>query len=360
MGKAKRHSHKARGALSNPGGRFERFKHEIVDDGWHHLDDDNISPLQRMVQEDRAKTIINYNQSPDIPFDRSINPYRGCEHGCIYCYARPTHSYLDLSPGLDFETKLFYKADAITKLEYELSKPGYRCRPIALGINTDAYQPVERELKLTRRLLKTLLYYRHPVMLITKSELILRDLDILEDMAARRLVSVAISITSMQQKIKNTLEPRAASPAKRLHTIQSLAAAGIATGVMVAPVIPAITDHEMETILDQAYTAGAGFAGYVLLRLPHELKNVFQEWLQVHYPDRSEHVLSLLRQSYGNKLYSSEWGLRGRGEGPYADILAQRFEKSCERIGYASHCSIELDTSSFRVPGKQEQLSLGF
>ena len=350
---------KTRGAVSNPGSRLERFHHETIDDGWHDSEE-TIPPLQRTVRADHAKTLINYNQSPDIPFDRSINPYRGCEHGCIYCYARPTHSYLDLSPGLDFETKLFYKTDAITLLESELSRPSYQCRPIALGVNTDAYQPIEREQCLTRQLLQTLLHYRHPVTLVTKSDLILRDLDILEELAANRLVSVAVSVTSMQQKIKSTLEPRATSPAKRLHAIRSLAAAGIATGVMVAPVIPAITDHEMETIMEQAYDAGAAFAGYTLLRLPHELKTVFQEWLQTHYPDRAEHVMSLLRQSYGDKIYNSEWGLRGRGRGAYADILAQRFDKACTRIGYTNRYATELNTDIFRVPGVQEQLCLGF
>jgi DNA repair photolyase len=352
--------HKTRGALSNPAGRFERFQHEAADDGWYAGKEQSAPSLQRTVMPDRAKTIINYNRSPDIPFDRSINPYRGCEHGCIYCYARPTHSFLDLSPGLDFETRLFYKDDAVAKLEQALGKPGYRCQPIAFGVNTDAYQPLEREHQITRQLLEVLLRFGHPVNLITKSELILRDVDILQALASDRLVSVAISITSMQQTIKSTLEPRAASPTKRVHVIKCLSEAGIPCGVLVAPVIPAITDNEMEAILEQAFNAGAGFAGYQLLRLPHELKDVFQEWLQTHYPDRTAHVMSLLRQSYGGKSYNAEWGLRRHGSGIYADMLAQRFKKSCLRIGYADRDAIKLNTSAFRVPDAQEQLSMGF
>jgi DNA repair photolyase len=360
MSNKRQQVHKTRGALSNPGGRFERFQHETVEDDWYTDDEENSTPLQRVVMADQAKTIINYNQSPDIPFDRSINPYRGCEHGCIYCYARPTHSYLDLSPGLDFETKLFYKHDAVAKLERELGKPNYRCQPIALGVNTDAYQPLERERKLTRSLLDVLLRFRHPLTLITKSDLILRDLDILQALAADQLVSVAISITSLQQKIKSTLEPRAASPARRLHTLKTLAAAGIPTGVMAAPVIPAITDHELESILEQAANAGACFAEYQLLRLPQELKAVFLEWLHAHYPERAAHVMSLLRQSHQGKIYNAEWEVRGRGTGVYADMLAQRFYKACQQSGYSAHKIPALNTAAFRVPDAQQQLSLGF
>jgi DNA repair photolyase len=248
---------KARGAVSNREGRFQHFRHEPVDDGWPADAAEGGAAVHRTVMADKARTIINYNNSPDIPFDRSINPYRGCEHGCIYCFARPTHSYLDLSPGLDFETRLFYKEDAPAMLERELSKPSYRCRPVALGINTDAYQPVEKELELTRRLLAVLWEYRHPVSLITKSRLILRDLDLLEKMARHRLVWAAVSLTSHQQPVKSTLEPRAASPRQRLEVIGELSAAGVPVGAMVAPVIPAITDHELETLLEQAYGAGA-------------------------------------------------------------------------------------------------------
>lgn len=341
---------KTRGAVSNWEGRFQNFRREAVYDGWYRDDEQEAPAVHRTVMPDKARSIITYNTSPDIPFDRSINPYRGCEHGCIYCFARPTHSYLDLSPGLDFETQLFYKEDAPAMLERELSKPTYRCRSIALGINTDAYQPVERELGLTRRLLEVLLEYRHPVSLITKSRLILRDLDILSEMARHNLIWSAVSVTSRRQTIKSTLEPRTASPNQRLGVIEQLSGAGVPVSVMVAPVIPAITDHELESLLEDAYAAGAVSAGYVLPRLPHEIAPLFGEWLERHYPDRAAHVMSLMRQSHKGEAYNSEWGTRMRGEGVYADLLEQRFRKACRRLGFERRESIELDTSQFRVP----------
>ncbi len=340
--------HKARGALSNPDGRFELNTHESVDDGWAvYEEDDKISSISRELLPDKAKTIINYNQSPDIPFDRSINPYRGCEHGCIYCFARPTHSYLGLSAGLDFETRIFYKHNAVEMLEDELDKPGYVCKPITLGINTDAYQPVEKELKITRGLLEVLLRYRHPVTLITKSSLILRDLNLLSSLAVQKLVSVAVSLTSMDNRIKSTLEPRAASPAKRLEVVAALAEAKVPVGVMVAPVIPLINDAEIESLLEQAYQAGARSASYVLLRLPYEVKDLFRQWLQVHYPEKAKHVMNLVRQSRGGKDYDAKWGTRMRGEGHYASMLAQRFRHAAAKAGYDHRNLDGMDTTRF-------------
>lgn len=344
--------HKARGAVTNPDGRFESMRHEAFDDGWvrtENGEDMEGSAVRTQLLPDNAKSVINYNDSPDIPFDRSINPYQGCEHGCIYCFARPSHAYLGLSAGLDFETKLFYKQDAVRLLEMELRNPRYRCQSIAFGINTDAYQPVERELKLSRSLLQVLLRYRHPLSLITKSRLILRDIDILQALAERNLVAVMVSITSLETGVKSTLEPRAAAPAVRLEIIRELSAAGVPVGVMVAPVIPFITDNEMEAILEAAYAAGARSAGYVLLRLPHEVKELFHDWLRVHYPQKAEHVMSLLRQTHGGKEYDAKWGTRMSGTGQYAELLAQRFSKAYRSLGYAERGMPELDTTQFKV-----------
>ncbi len=341
--------HKARGAVTNPDGRFESQRHEAFDDGWVRTEDEEGATVRTQLLPDKAKSIINYNDSPDIPFDRSINPYRGCEHGCIYCFARPSHAYLGLSAGLDFETRLFYKQDAVQLLEAELRNPRYRVQPIAFGINTDAYQPVERELRLSRSLLEVLLRYRHPLSLITKSRLILRDIDLLRELAERNLVSVMVSITSLETGVKSTLEPRAAAPAVRLDIIRELTAAGVPAGVMVAPVIPFITDNEMESILEAAYQAGARAAGYVLLRLPHEVKDLFHDWMRVHYPQKAEHVMSLLRQSHGGKEYDAEWGTRMSGTGEYAELLAQRFSKAYRSTGYGERDMPELDIGQFRV-----------
>lgn len=347
-----------RGAASNPAGRFDVLTLERVDDGWYQ--DETPQSLNETVLPDRARGIITTNDSPDVGFDYSINPYRGCSHGCVYCFARPTHAYLGLSPGLDFETKLFYKADAVKLLKAELSKPRYVCKPIALGINTDGYQPLERRLGITRSILEVLARCRHPVSIVTKSALILRDIDLLAGLAKDRLTSVVLSITSLTDDIKRTLEPRAASPQARLRVIQQLAQAGIPVGVLIAPVIPAITDHEMEDILAAAREAGASSAGYVLLRLPHEVKILFREWLKVHYADRAAHVMSLIQQARGGKDYDAQFGRRMRGTGAYAELLRTRFELASRKLGFSPASGRhELDTSLFRPPAPGAQLALG-
>src|SRR5580658_1520675 len=357
---------KGRGALSNPPIRFESTAVEKTDDGWQENDDEATS-LPEVVLPDRAKSVITTNSSPDVGFEQSINPYRGCSHGCVYCFARPTHAYLGLSPGLDFETKLFYKADAVKILEAELAKPRYVCKPIALGINTDGYQPLEKRLEITRGILGVLARCRHPVTIVTKSALVLRDTDLLADLARDGLVEVMLSITSLSNDIKRTLEPRAASPEARLRVIRQLHQAGIPVGVLVAPVIPAITDHELEDILAAAREAGAGSAGYVLLRLPHEVKILFREWLAAHYPDRAKHVMSLINQTRGGKDYDATFGRRMSGTGAYAELLRSRFELARRKCGFDSahdrhgQDRHELVTGLFRPPARNEaQLTLGF
>jgi DNA repair photolyase len=353
-------SFKGRGVTSNVAGRFDSLTLEQADDGWYR--DEIVEALTETVLPDRARSVITTNDSPDVGFDQSINPYRGCSHGCVYCFARPTHSYLGLSPGLDFETKLFYKADAVQLLEAELSKPKYVCKTIALGINTDGYQPLEKRLEVTRGILGVLARCRHPVTIVTKSALIVRDIDLLADLAKDRLVSVMLSITSMSADIKRTLEPRTASPQARLRVIQQLSEAGVPVGVLLAPVIPAITDHEIEDIMAAARSAGATRAGYVLLRLPHELKILFREWLTEHYPDRAKHVMSLINQARGGKDYDSQFGVRMRGTGPYAELLRTRFDLAKRKLGFAGADErYDLDTSLFRPPKTNTpQLSLDF
>ncbi len=351
---------KGRGSSSNVAGRFDSLTLQKTDDGWYQ--DEVVENLSETVLPDRARSVITSNNSPDVGFEVSINPYRGCAHGCVYCFARPTHSYLGLSPGLDFETKLFYKADAVGILEAELAKPKYVCKTIALGINTDGYQPLERRLQVTRGILAVLTRCRHPVTIVTKSALIVRDLDLLTNLAKDKLVSVMVSITSLTNGIKRTLEPRTASPQARLRVIQQLTEAGVPVGVLVAPVIPAITDHEIEDILTAAKEVGASRAGYVLLRLPHELKIIFREWLAEHYPDRAKHVMSLINQSRGGKDYDSEFGTRMRGTGPYAELLRTRFDLAKRKLGFAgAEERYELDTTLFRPPRPATpQLDLGF
>jgi DNA repair photolyase len=351
-------SFKGRGSSSNIAGRFDSLILEKADDGWYQ--DEIVENPIETVLPDSARSVITSNNSPDVGFEVSINPYRGCAHGCVYCFARPTHSYLGLSPGLDFETKLFYKADAVNILEAELAKPKYVCKTIALGINTDGYQPLEKRLQVTRGILAVLTRCRHPVTIVTKSALIIRDLDLLTDLAKDKLVSVMVSVTSLTNDIKRTLEPRTASPQARLRVIQQLSEAGVPVGVLVAPVIPAITDHEIEDIMAAAHEAGASRAGYVLLRLPHELKVIFREWLAEHYPDRAKHVMSLINQSRGGKDYDSQFGTRMRGTGPYAELLRTRFDLAKRRLGFAgAEERYELDTSLFRPPIKATpQLSL--
>jgi DNA repair photolyase len=321
-----------RGATFNPDARYEPHRREDFSDGWDLLDEP--APLNTEVTIEKPRVIITKNDSPDISFDRSINPYRGCEHGCVYCFARPTHAYQGLSPGIDFETKLFAKPNAPELLEKELAKPGYKPAVMAMGTNTDPYQPIERKFRITRGILEVLSRTNHPVGIVTKSGLITRDIDILGPMADRSLAKAAVSITTLDPKLARRMEPRAPTPKKRLDTIRQLAEAGIPVAVMVAPIIPAITDHEIEDILQAAYAAGARSAGYVLLRLPHEIKDLMHGWLGEHYPDKLKHVFSLLEQSRGGKAYDSKWGQRMTGVGPYAWMIGRRFETAAERYGF--------------------------
>lgn len=322
---------KGRGAADNAVSRFDSQTREAWDDGWGSLDEP-LTPLRTEVATDASRSAINYIDSPDLPFDRSINPYRGCEHGCIYCYARPSHAYLGLSPGLDFESRLLAKPDAAQLLRKELAKPGYRCAPIALGMNTDAYQPIEREYRITRSILEVLAETRHPFSLVTKSSLVERDLDLIAPMAAEGLALVFVTLTTLDRTLARRLEPRAAAPERRLETLQCLSAAGIPTGVMTAPVIPALNDHEMERILEAASAAGARHAGYVLLRLPHELVTLFEQWLQLHYPLKATHVMSLIRQSRGGKAYDADFKSRMTGQGLFAEMISKRFHLACQRF----------------------------
>lgn len=325
---------KGRGAVSNPAGRFETMPSVAVADGWSAPEDDFPAPDPRTTfTPDQTRNIIATNHSPDIPFEHSINPYKGCEHGCVYCYARPTHAFLDLSPGLDFETRIFYKTDPAARLREAFEAPGYRCRTLAIGTNTDPYQPGEKRLRVTRQVLETLLEYRHPVSIVTKGSLILRDLDLLKDLAARGLVSVAISITTLRNDLKTKLEPRTASPAARLRVVRELAAADIPVGVMFAPVIPALNDDEIEAVVADSAQAGAEFVGYVMLRLPFEVKNLFEEWLAEHYPLKAAHVMNRVRDLRGGKAYQAEWGVRMRGQGVYADLIERRFAVARRKHG---------------------------
>jgi DNA repair photolyase len=349
---------KGRGAESNDSGRFEAEKRVAFDDGWGTADRQPL-PLTTTLTADSTRTIIARNDSPDIGFDRSINPYRGCEHGCIYCYARPSHAFLGLSPGLDFESRLFYKPQAAALLAAELRKTGYACRPIALGSNTDPYQPVERRLGITRSILEVLHDFRHPVTIVTKGALIRRDLDILSEMAREKLAIVTISVTTLDRKLARVMEPRAAAPERRIETISALAEAGVPTGVLSAPMIPALNDSEMERILERARTAGATSAGYTLLRLPLELKALFREWLETHFPDKAAHVLSLVAQAHGGRLYDSAWSKRMTGAGPYAEMLRVRFDRACRKLGFNQRTTNPLVTTRFRPPPqKGDQLSL--
>jgi DNA repair photolyase len=333
---------KGRGSLSNRAGRYSRYDRDRYPE-----------PQQQIVTAltpDASRTVIARNRSPDLPFEQSINPYRGCEHGCIYCYARPSHAYLDLSPGLDFETRLLFKPAAAARLRDELSRPGYRPTPIALGTNTDPYQPIERELEITRAILQTLLDFRHPVTIVTKGCLIERDLDLLGELASFNLVSAAVSITTLDADLKRRMEPRAAGATRRLEMLMRLREAGVPAGVLVAPIIPAINDHEIERILAGAAEAGAEWAGYALIRLPHEVKELFSEWLAEHFPERASHVLSLIRQMRSGRLNDPRFHSRRRGQGPFADLLERRFERARRASGLAARPPAELDTARFRLP----------
>jgi DNA repair photolyase len=335
-----RRPRKGRGAVTNRDGRFERYAHEADDDGWGTLEREEEEALRAAgrglttrVERDTARSVITRNQSPDVPFDRSINPYRGCEHGCIYCFARPSHAYLGLSPGLDFESRIFAKEDAAALLRRELARPGYRPRPIALGANTDPYQPVERRMKITRGVMEVLAESNHPVTIVTKSHLVTRDIDLLSAMAEKKLARVAVSITTLDSGLARVLEPRAPAPVRRLEAVRELARAGVPVGVLMAPIIPAINDAEIEGLLDKAAKAGAESANYVLLRLPLEIGPLFEEWLEAHYPDRKQRVLNLVRETRGGRLYDSRWQKRQTGEGPFAWLIAHRFKLACRKAG---------------------------
>nr|WP_244498219.1 PA0069 family radical SAM protein [Aureimonas ureilytica] len=347
---------RGRGAGLNPSGRFEPFARSVFDDGWATMDE--LPSFRTEVQTEMARTVITRNNSPDISFDRSVNPYRGCEHGCIYCFARPTHSFVGLSPGLDFETKLFAKPNAAELLEEEIARPGYEPKAIAIGTNTDPYQPIERERRIMRQMLEVLEAANHPVGIVTKSALVLRDLDILSRMAAKGLAKVALSVTTLDRRLARTMEPRAATPAKRLEAVRELTKAGVPTMVMTAPIIPGLTDQEIERLLEAAAEAGAREVGYVLLRLPLEVAPLFKDWLLQHYPDRYRHVLSLLRSMRGGKDYDAEWGKRMSGRGPYAMQIKHRFEMAARRFDLNLERT-KLRTDLFRAPkGAGVQLSL--
>lgn len=346
---------RGRGALTNESGRFEPQTRVLEDDGWDSLD--TVPALRTHVTSETARTILTRNQSPDIPFDRSINPYRGCEHGCVYCFARPSHAYMGLSPGLDFESRLFAKPNAAALLRRELSRKGYQAAPIAMGTNTDPYQPIEQDYRITRSVLDVLSEFNHPVTIVTKSARVTRDLDILADMAKRNLVKVAISVTTLDAKLARSMEPRASTPSKRMEAMRLLSEAGVPVGVMVAPVIPALNDSEIEKILTGAAYAGAQSAGFVVLRLPLEIKDLFKDWLRENLPDRAEHVMSLIRSMRDGKEYDSEWGQRMRGSGPYAWQISRRFEIACKRLGL-DRGGWKVDSSQFFVPGRGKQLDL--
>jgi DNA repair photolyase len=341
---------RGRGATLNPRNRFEAKETNPFDDGWETLTADfaELPRLATTLTRDSSRTVISWNQSPDIGFDRAVNPYRGCEHGCVYCYARPSHAYLGHSPGLDFETKLLFKPDVAALLEKELRKPGYVARPLALGSNTDPYQPIERTLKLTREVLEVMERFSHPVTIVTKSAGVLRDVDILQELAGRNLVRVYLSVTTLDATLARRMEPRAATPMRRLQAISELTKAGVPTGVLTAPMIPALNDAEMERILEAASRAGAKQAGYVLLRLPHELKQIFEDWLHTHYPDRARHVLELVRETRAGGLNDARFGKRFTGTGVYADLLARRFARAARQWGLEERQ--DLDCTQFHPP----------
>jgi DNA repair photolyase len=347
-----RERRRGRGTASNASGRYEPTARIAFDDGWQSIEE--LPAFETTVTEEKARKIITRNDSPDIGFDRSINPYRGCEHGCVYCFARPTHSYMGLSAGLDFETKLFAKPDAPELLEREFSAPNYSPRVIAIGTNTDPYQPIERKYEIMRGILEVLERAGHPVGIVTKSALVTRDIDILSRMARRNLVKVALSVTSLDPKLARTMEPRAATPTRRIEAIRQLAEAGVPTSVMVAPVVPAINDMEIERILDAAHAAGAREAGYVLLRLPLEVRDLFREWVIENFPDRHRHVFKLIRDMRNGKDYDAKWGERMVGSGPIAWMIGRRFEAACERLGM-NRRKLKLTTEHFEPTKKRAQ-----
>ena len=334
---------KGRGATTSPKPRFLNTTTVPIDDGWRTDDLLNAEFSERAPRTklfpDKTRSLIATNQSPDVPFDQSINPYKGCEHGCVYCFARPTHAFLDLSPGLDFETKIFYKTNPVDRLREKLDNPRYACEPIAMGTNTDPYQPAERELRVTRQILETLLEYRHPVSIVTKGVLILRDLDVLQELAKQELVSVAVSITTLQNELKTKLEPRTASPSARLRIVRAMAESGIPVGVMVAPIIPMLNDHELEQIIEESANAGAGFAGYIMIRLPLEVLPLFEDWLEEHYPLKALRIMNRIRDLHKGREYIAQFGERMRGTGIYAELIQKRFALALEKCGLPSHSS---------------------
>lgn len=351
---------KGRGAGINPEGRFESVAREAFDDGWER-GEEGLPALKTHVTEERAKSIISRNDSPDIPFTQSINPYAGCEHGCIYCYARPTHGYRNLSPGIDFETRLFAKVNAAEKLREELSKPGYRCDVISLGANTDPYQPVERKYGITRGILEVCAQFNQPVGIVTKNAMVERDIDILAPMAEKNLVSVFISCNNLDHDLARRLEPRCSAPARRLEAMRRLSDAGIPVGVLSAPVIPFLTDHQIEPVLEAAWAHGARSAGYILMRLPWEVKDLFREWLERNYPLKAKHVMSRVHAMRGGRDNDPGFGSRMKGEGELAKLLAQRFQLACARLGFNDDRMMRnraLDTTQFRRPERPGQLSL--
>ncbi len=347
---------KGRGAASRPDARYLKDTRVAFDDGWSQ--EDELPPLHTTVTVEHSKTIISRNKSPDIPFEQSINAYRGCEHGCVYCYARPTHAYMDLSPGLDFESRLFVKPDAARLLRQELAKRNYECKPIALGTNTDPYQPIERDWQVTREIIQLLHDCRHPLTLVTKSWQVERDIDLLAAMSERRQAQVFLSITTLDHDLARKLEPRATAPARRMECLRRLTDAGISTGIMFAPVIPVINESELERVLETAAEAGVSQAGYVMLRLPHEVKDLFREWLENHYPDRAKHVMSLVNDIRGGRDNDARFGSRMRGQGVFADLVRHRFRQTCRRLGL-NQSNGDLDTSQFTPPPDHEnQMSL--
>jgi DNA repair photolyase len=350
---------KGRGSGINPEGRFENVTREAFDDGWNTPLDDELPPLKTHVTEERAKSIITRNDSPDVPFTQSINPYQGCEHGCVYCFARPSHGYYNLSPGIDFETRLFAKVNAAELLREELSRPGYQCEVISLAPNTDPYQQIEPEYKITRGILEVLSEYNHPVGIVTKSAMVERDIDILAPMAEKRLVNVFVSVNNLDHELARRLEPRCSAPQRRLQAIKTLSEAGIPVGVLVAPVIPFLTDHQIEPVLEAAWEHGARQAGYVLMRLPWEIKDLFRDWLVRHYPLKADHVMSRVREMRGGRDNDPRFGSRMRGTGELADLLARRFQIACKRLGFNSgRRNRTLDTTRFRPPRRDGQLTL--
>jgi DNA repair photolyase len=349
--------HKGRGATLNPEGRFEKASREAFDDGWDGPCEDAPGRPQTVVTAERVKSIISRNDSPDIPFTCSINPYRGCEHGCIYCYARPSHAYLNLSPGMDFETRLFAKVNAAEKLREELASPNYACSTISIGANTDPYQPAERSWKITRSILEVAAECNQPIGIITKNALVERDLDLLAPMAAKGLAAVFISVTTLDDDLARRMEPRASAPARRIEAIRRIAHAAVPVGVMVAPIVPFLTDSSTEQILEAARDAGARSAGYVLMRLPYEVKGLFKAWLMQHYPLKAEHVMSRVKQMRGGRENDPEFGTRMRGNGEFADLLRMRFEKACKRLGLNEHRRV-LDIAQFKRPRLDGQMGL--